>query len=335
MQLFELTNETLATATQLTIALWPECNFEEEYENCKKILSSKKETIFLAQVKDEYIGFIHVSLRYEYVEGTSSSPVAYIEGIYVKPNFRKTGIGKILVEKGEVWGWKNGAKEYASDTEIENQVSIDFHQQLGFKEANRIVNFSKKINPMSTEKEKKQTGIVLALSVSPTHTMKKFNQESIQLLEGLGVEGDAHMGKTVKHRSRVRKDPTQPNLRQIHLIHSELHEELKTKGFQITPGQMGENITTQGIDLLSLPKDTILKIGAEAEVQITGLRNPCNQLNGIQDGLMKAVLDRDDEGNLIRKSGIMGIVLKGGKVNLADRIEIVFPPRPFVRLERV
>ena len=119
-------------------------------------------------------------------------------------------------------------------------------------------------------------GKIVALSKSATHTMRKFNENSLNLLTRLGIEGDAHNGVTVKHRSRVAQDPTQPNLRQIHLIHSELHDELKAKGFEVAYGQMGENITTRGIDLLDLPKGTVLKIG-EALIEITGLRNPCAQ----------------------------------------------------------
>jgi MOSC domain-containing protein YiiM len=165
--------------------------------------------------------------------------------------------------------------------------------------------------------------------------MRKENKEAIMLQKGLGVEGDAHNGVTVKHRSRVAQDPTQPNLRQVHLIHSELHEELKTKGFVVEYGQMGENITTLGIDLLGLPKGTQLHIGETAVVEVTGLRNPCHQLNGIQDGLLNAVLDRDDEGNLIRKAGIMGIVLEGGVIKLGDSIKVILPPLPHLALERV
>lgn len=157
----------------------------------------------------------------------------------------------------------------------------------------------------------------------------------ITLLKGLGVEGDAHLGKLVKHRSRVRANPNQPNLRQVHLIHSELHQELFAKGYKIQPGQMGENICTAGIDLLGLPCGTILKIGSEALVEITGLRNPCNQLDGLQAGLMQAVLDKDADGNLIRKSGIMGIVIQGGQVQADDSIEIKLPPLPHIVLDRV
>ncbi|MBL7818626.1 MAG: MOSC domain-containing protein [Saprospiraceae bacterium] len=178
-------------------------------------------------------------------------------------------------------------------------------------------------------------GKVIAVSKSATHTMQKFNQESITLVKGLGVEGDAHAGETVKHRSRVAKDPTQPNLRQVHLIHSELFDEVGEKGFEVAAGRMGENITTRGINLLALPRGTHLHIGETAVVEVTGLRNPCSQINGIQDGLLKAVLDRDAEGNLIRKAGIMGIVLQGGVINTGDSIIIKLPVQPHLPLEKV
>lgn len=176
---------------------------------------------------------------------------------------------------------------------------------------------------------------VKAVSKSNVHKLIKQNQDSIQLLEGLGVEGDAHKGKTVKHRSRVAKDPNQPNLRQVHLIHSELHQELKAKGFTVNAGEMGENITTEGIDLLKLPQDTILSIGENSRVQIKGLRNPCHQLNGLAEGLMQAVLDRDKQGNLIRKAGVMGIVLNSGDVRVGDEIKIEYPSEPHNPLEPV
>ena len=176
---------------------------------------------------------------------------------------------------------------------------------------------------------------IFAVHKSATHTLNKYSQTKIKLLKGLGVEGDAHLGKTVKHRSRVKADPTQPNLRQVHLIHFELLEELNEKGFMVSPGQMGENITTVEIDLLNLSKGTKLELGENAIVEITGLRNPCVQLDGIQKGLMKAVLDKDADGNLIRKAGIMGIVLQGGEVKPNDKIKIEIPPGPFVPLEKV
>ena len=158
--------------------------------------------------------------------------------------------------------------------------------------------------------------------------MAKPNQAEIFLVTGLGVQGDAHAGASVKHRSRVARDPQQPNLRQVHLIHSELHDELRTQGFGVAPGQMGENITTRGVDILHLPTGTRLHLGASAVVEITGLRNPCAQLDGIQQGLMQAVLDRDAEGNLIRKAGVMGIVLQDGIVRPGDAIRVELPPAP-------
>ena len=152
---------------------------------------------------------------------------------------------------------------------------------------------------------------------------------------GLGVLGDAHAGERVKHRSRVARDPSQPNLRQVHLIHAELHDELRLRGFALAPGQMGENVTTRGIDLLALPTGTRLRLGAEALVEITGLRNPCAQLDGIQPGLMKAVLDRDADGNLVRKAGVMGIVLAGGEVRTGEAIAVELPDGPRRRLAPV
>ena len=178
-------------------------------------------------------------------------------------------------------------------------------------------------------------GVVVAVSLSPTHTCSKCNQASIQLLAGLGVEGDAHLGKTVKHRSRVAIDPSQPNLRQVHLIHAELHDELRAAGFTVIAGDMGENITTRGIDLLNLPTGARLHLGATAVVEVTGLRNPCAQLDHFQSGLMAAVLGRDDEGKLIRKSGIMGIVLTSGSVQPGDPIRVELPPPPHSALDRV
>lgn len=179
------------------------------------------------------------------------------------------------------------------------------------------------------------SGTVTAVSSSPKHTFGKQTRESIRLLAGLGVEGDAHLGETVKHRSRVRQDPTQPNLRQVHLIHSELHDELRDAGFTVSAGQMGENVTTSGVDLLGLPTGARLYLGDTAVVEVTGLRNPCSQLDRFQPGLMDAVLDRDEHGGLIRKAGIMGIVLTGGEVRPGDPIRVELPPEPHRPLERV
>src|SRR5271163_3212071 len=177
--------------------------------------------------------------------------------------------------------------------------------------------------------------IVTAVSSSGVHGFSKPVHDSIRLLAGLGVEGDAHLGVTVQHRSRVAKDPTVPNLRQVHLIHAELHDELEAAGFRLAPGVMGENVTTRGVDLLGLPTGTRLRLGADAVVEVTGLRNPCLQLNQLQPGLMKATLDRDADGNLIRKAGIMAIVLAGGEIKPGDAIDVELPPKPHRKLEPV
>jgi MOSC domain-containing protein YiiM len=168
-------------------------------------------------------------------------------------------------------------------------------------------------------------GIVVAVSRSAAHSMAKPNLDAIRLLAGLGVEGDAHMGETVKHRSRVARDPAQANLRQVHLIHSELHDELRTAAYDVAPGQMGENVTTRGVALLTLPTGARLHLGGSAVVEVTGLRNPCAQLDGIQPGLMAATLER---GEIVRRAGIMGIVLSGGEVRPGDAIEVELPPPP-------
>jgi MOSC domain-containing protein YiiM len=179
------------------------------------------------------------------------------------------------------------------------------------------------------------SGEVAAVSRSRTHTLSKPSADEIELLEGLGVAEDAHAGATVKHRSRVAKDPAQPNLRQVHLIHAELHDELHDRGFDIGPGEMGENITTRGLDLLGMPTGTRLRLGAGAVITITGLRNPCSQLNKIQPGLMKAVLDRDAQGQLVRKAGVMAVVDAGGLVRVGDPIVVELPAAPHAPLEPV
>jgi MOSC domain-containing protein YiiM len=179
------------------------------------------------------------------------------------------------------------------------------------------------------------TGIVTAVSCNASHTFSKPNEEKIQLITGLGVEGDAHSGEKVKHRSRVKANPDQPNLRQVHLIPAELHDELNAKGFSVAAGQLGENITTRGVDLIHLPKGACLHLGDSAIVEITGLRNPCAQIENFQSGLLKACLDKDEEGNVIRKTGVMSIVIAGGEVRPGDMIKIELPPESHQQLEVV
>ncbi|MER0241935.1 MOSC domain-containing protein [Streptomyces sp. HSW2009] len=176
---------------------------------------------------------------------------------------------------------------------------------------------------------------VIAVCSDGEHAFSKPVRERITLLAGLGVEGDAHLGVTVQHRSRVAQDPTQPNLRQVHLIHSELFTELDAAGFRVHPGDLGENVTTSGVDLLGLPVGTLLHLGAEAVVEITGLRNPCRQIDGFSDGLLKQVVGRDAQGEIVRKAGVMGVVRTGGAVHPGDEIRVVLPVGPHRPLERV
>jgi MOSC domain-containing protein YiiM len=178
-------------------------------------------------------------------------------------------------------------------------------------------------------------GVVIAVSRAAEHVFSKQTADRIRLLAGLGVEGDAHLGRTVQHRSRVARDPTQPNLRQVHLIHAELHDELRERGFAVAPGDMGENVTTRGVDLLGAPTGTRLRLGDEAVVELTGLRNPCAQLDRFQQGLLEAVLDRDDDGHVVRKAGVMAVVITGGDVRPGDPVAVEFPPPPHERLRRV
>jgi MOSC domain-containing protein YiiM len=176
---------------------------------------------------------------------------------------------------------------------------------------------------------------VRAVHVSTLHSFSKFTEPAIRLIAGLGVEGDAHAGTTVQHRSRVARNPSAPNLRQVHLIHAELFDELMAAGFAVWPGELGENVTTQGVDLLALPAGTQLQLGDDAVVQLTGLRNPCSQINRFQAGLMAATLARDPDGRVVRKAGVMAIVLKGGAVQAGDSIRIDLPSGEVRPLEPV
>lgn len=222
-----------------------------------------------------------------------------------------------------------------------NARSIAIPRRLGFQLAETIVQPSVTASGLPERLqvwEYRLSGdepAVVAVSRSAGHTFSKTPDDTIRLLAGLGVEGDAHCGTTVKHRSRVARDPHQPNLRQVHLIHEELFSELSTAGFRVGAGSLGENITTRGIDLLALPRATRLHVGQTAVVEITGLRNPCVQIDRYQSGLMSAVLDRDDAGLVVRKAGVMGIVITSGEVRRGDSIEIELPPPPHRALEVV
>ena len=180
-----------------------------------------------------------------------------------------------------------------------------------------------------------KNGTVIGVFRKEDYSFSKDAQTEITLVKGKGVEGDAHFGELVKHRSRVLRNPDQPNLRQVHLLPIELFEELEKTGYSVNPGELGENITTRGIDLIELPVRTLLKIGEDVSLKVTGLRDPCYQIDNFQKGLLSKVVYSDDEGNLILKAGIMTIVLEGGQIKPKDKIVIQLPPKPFEKLEIV
>jgi MOSC domain-containing protein YiiM len=179
------------------------------------------------------------------------------------------------------------------------------------------------------------TAIIASLSKSGGHTFSKQTATFLDLIEGQGVSGDAHCGTAVKHRSRVAVDPSQPNLRQVHLIAAELLDELNAQGFALEPGDLGENVLTRGLDLLVLPRRTRLRIGSDAEIEMTGLRNPCGQIESFRFGLLAKVAGRDDTGAIVRKAGVMGIVVVGGRIATGDAITVTLPPLPHEPLDRV
>jgi MOSC domain-containing protein YiiM len=176
---------------------------------------------------------------------------------------------------------------------------------------------------------------VVAVSRDAEHHFSKPVVDAVTLVAGWGVEGDAHAGTTVQHRSRVARDPSQPNLRQVHLIHAELFAEVAEAGFAVEPGQMGENVTTSGIDLLALPTGAVLCLGDDARVRVTGLRNPCQQINGFEPGLLRAVLGRAEDGTVERKGGVMGVVEAGGVVRPGDRVRVELPAGELLPLRPV
>ncbi|WP_367320686.1 MOSC domain-containing protein [Streptomyces sp. HUAS ZL42] len=178
-------------------------------------------------------------------------------------------------------------------------------------------------------------GTVSAVSSNGVYSFTKPNRDGITLIAGFGVEGDVHGGVTVKHRSRVRRDPSQPNLRQVHLIHAELFDEVREAGFEVAAGELGENVTTRGIDLLGLPAGTLLRLGEAAVVEVTGLRNPCAQIDDFQKGLLKQVVGRDAAGDVRFRAGIMSVVLSGGVVRPGDPITVEVPNGPHRPLQIV
>lgn len=188
---------------------------------------------------------------------------------------------------------------------------------------------------------------VVAVSRDGTHRFSKVPRQAITVVAGMGVAGDAHAGTLVQHRSRVRRDPNQPNLRQVHLIQTELLDEARAAGHDVAPGGLGENVLTEGLDLLALATDSRLLIG-DAVLRVTGLRNPCHQINEYSAGLLNIVVARIDgvgssadvtlsasggadalDGvRIVRRAGVMAVVERDGEIRPSMFIDVLAPPEP-------
>lgn len=179
------------------------------------------------------------------------------------------------------------------------------------------------------------SGFVVGVSRDSEHRFSKAAVDSIRVIEGFGVEGDAHAGKTIQHLHPMRLDPTRPNLRQVHLIQFELYDELRDLGYDVSPGQLGENVTTRGVDLLALPQRTRLQVGPDAVLEVTGLRSPCHQINDFRPSLLKQVIHTEEDGTVVRRTGVMSIVLTGGPIRPDDTITVVLPDGDHTPLEVV
>jgi MOSC domain-containing protein YiiM/GNAT superfamily N-acetyltransferase len=251
----------------------------------------------------------------------------WLYSVAVHPAHQHKGVGSALVRHAELALTARGCMKINLQIVEGNEGVTAFYARLGYAVEKRV--------SMGRRIESNITPKVVAVSLGASHAFSKSASPHIQLIAGHGVEGDAHCGVTVKHRSRVARDPTQPNLRQVHLMHAELFGELSAQGFDVAPGNLGENITTSNLALLGLPTGTLLQFGESAVVELTGLRNPCAQLDGFQPGLMAATLGRSPQGQLIRKAGVMGIVIRGGAVRPGDEVAITLPSAPLRDLEPV
>ena len=145
------------------------------------------------------------------------------------------------------------------------------------------------------------------------------------------MEGDAHAGPFVRHRHLARRHPKMPNLRQVHLIPSELFQALRADGYELRPGDLGENILTAGLDLEALPLGTILKLGAEAAIELTGLRTPCVLIDRFKPGLKRRMLV-EEYGRPRFRCGVMAVVRSSGRISTGDAIAVRLPSEPLKSL---
>lgn len=270
------------------------------------------------------------------VDGDESA--AELISMWVTPQARGRDVGDALVLGVEAWARAHGADTLELAVLEGNDAAAALYERHGFTDTGRREGGSdgvrqervlaKALGPASGAR-------VVGLAVDDEHRFSKVPRRRMTLLEGLGVEGDAHCGETVQHRSRVRQDPTQPNLRQVHLLQSEFFDLAREHDFELAAGNLGENITTAGIDLLGLPRDTRLRIGPDTVVRLTGLRNPCAQIDNFRRGLLKVAVTTRADGAVVRRTGVMGVVESGGQVGVGDGIVVELPPEPHVVLERV
>ena len=309
--------EILDADIPAVIALWEVCGLTRPWNDPRIDIALARNNPTSTVLVADHAGAIRGAALVGY-EGHR----AWVYYLAVAPKAQREGLGRDLMDAAEIWARAHDAPKIQLMVRQANIAAMGFYERLGYVRDDTVVWGKRLDGQIRPEPVQAETATVVSVSRSADHRFSKPAVNEIYLLAGLGVEGDAHAGVTVKHRSRVAKDPTQPNLRQVHLIPAELHAALRVGGFRIAPGAMGENVTTQGLDLLALPRGARLKLGPVAVVEITGLRNPCAQLNAYQPGLMAAVLDCAADGALIRKAGVMGVVLTSGAVRPGDTIEV-------------
>lgn len=305
------------------IQLWGDVLGYQSGHNAPALVIDKK-----LAVQD---GLFFVALDAQTVVGTVLAGYdghrGWLYSVSVHPAHRHKGIGSAMVRHAEKALASRGSLKINLQIVEGNEGVAAFYAALGYGVEKRV-SMGKRVDANTTPK-------VVAVNRGASHAFSKSVTPHVTLIAGHGVEGDAHCGVTVKHRSRVARDPTQSNLRQVHLMHTELLDELAAKGFAVAPGDLGENITTCGVALLALPTGTRVQLGESAVIELTGLRNPCAQLDNFQPGLMAATLDRSPEGALIRKAGVMGVVVRSGVVRPGDAIHITLPSPPLRVLEPV
>ncbi len=272
------------------------------------------------------------------VPADGAQSAAELISMWVAPQARGRGVGDALVLAVEAWARARGADTLELAVFEDNDAAAALYERHGFADTGRREDGSDGVRQerVLAKALGPATGArVVGLAVDDEHRFSKVPRRRVTLLEGLGVEGDAHSGETVQHRSRVRQDPTQPNLRQVHLLQSEFFDLAREHGFELAAGNLGENITTAGIDLLALPRDTRLRIGPDTVVRLTGLRNPCAQIDSFRPGLLKLAVTTRADGAVVRRTGVMGVVESGGQVGVGDGIVVELPAEPHVVLERV